>query len=385
MALYKQIKDGKEGRFWWYEFAVNGQRIRESTGETTRTKALAKERERHNELSGGGRAARLDKLRRKLFPDAAKEWRAANVAGWSESYTTIQDKNIEYLTAYFGKRMALDIGADDFGKYRAHQRKTRTGKGLDEHGNPNTVSQRTITIELSTLRMILKSLKLWRAIEDDVKMPTDKKPVGKALEQEEVGRLFDACRKSPQPSLYTAVIVFCCTALRNAELRKARWRQVDFKRAEFTVGKAKTDGSTGRVVPLSKQALDALQAWKKGWPEAGADDFIFPSQKLKYVGKGTWLARGKMNPYDTDLTKPLGSWKKSWATAQKAAGVKARIHDCRHHALSVLAESGAPDVVIKAVGGHVTDEAMEIYRHARDDAKRKWTDALGESYTGMIQ
>ena len=61
------------------------------------------------------------------------------------------------------------------------------------------------------------------------------------------------------------------------------------------------------------------------------------------------------------------------------------IHDCRHHALSVLAESGAPDVVIKAVGGHVTDEAMEIYRHARDDAKRKWTDALGESYTDMIQ
>ena len=40
-------------------------------------------------------------------------------------------------------------------------------------------------------------------------------------------RLLAACKKSPQPSLYTAVVIFCNTGLRNAELRNARWSQVD--------------------------------------------------------------------------------------------------------------------------------------------------------------
>ena len=58
MALYKQVKQGKEGRIFWFEFTVHGQRIRESTGETTRTKALAREHERREELNGGGHVVR---------------------------------------------------------------------------------------------------------------------------------------------------------------------------------------------------------------------------------------------------------------------------------------------------------------------------------------
>jgi integrase len=105
------------------------------------------------------------------------------------------------------------------------------------------------------------------------------------------------------------IVVFCCTALRNAELRTAKWGQVDFKKAEFTVGHAKTEGSTGRRVPLNGMALGALNEWKKNWPKATDDDYIFPSQKLKYQGEGSWLARGKMVPYDTDLSKPVGTGK----------------------------------------------------------------------------
>ncbi len=94
MVLYKR------GDTYWFEFLINGQRIRESTKETTRSKALARERERHRELEGGGRAERLDKLRRKLFPLAAKEWYESNEAAWSESYQGIQTLNIEHLTAF---------------------------------------------------------------------------------------------------------------------------------------------------------------------------------------------------------------------------------------------------------------------------------------------
>jgi integrase len=392
MALYKQVKQGKEGRIFWFEFSLNGQRIRESTGETTRTKALAREHDRREELNGGGHVVRRDKMRRKLFPLAAKEWFAAKEAKWSASYKSIQTLNIEHLNVYFGKRLLIDIGPDDIGKYQAKQRSKdhagtlfRTGKGLDKHGKPNPVSARTINMEVSTIRLILKWAKLWRAIQDDVKMLPERKKVGKALTAEQANKLLEACRKSPQPSLYTAVLVFCNTALRNGELRKAKWGQVDFLKEEFTVGMSKTEGSSGRVVPLNETALEALKAWKTNWPKATAEDYVFPSQKLKYVGKGSSLARGKMVPYDTDLSKPVGTWKKSWASAQKAAGVKARIHDLRHHANTIMAEAGVPISTLKSISGWMTTEMSEHYTHVRDTSKRKAVDALGAANVGMIQ
>lgn len=240
-------------------------------------------------------------------------------------------------------------------------------------------------MEVSTLRMILKWAKLWRNIEDDVRMLPERKTVGKALTLDQAKKLLDACLKSPQPSLYTAVVVFCNTALRNGELRKAKWGQVDFLKAEFTVGASKTEGSSGRVVPLNSTALAVLTAWKANWPDVGAEDYIFPSLKLKYVGMGSWLARGKMVPYETDPSKPVGSWKKSWATVQKAAGVQARIHDLRHHANTVMAESGIPLSTLKAVAGWMTSEMAEHYSHIRDEAKRKAVEALEAANAGRIQ
>src|SRR5246127_3954403 len=105
-------------------------------------------------------------------------------------------------------------------------------------------------MEVSTLRMIMKFARLWGAISEDVRMLPERRDVGKALTPDEEKRLLEACRKSPQKELYTAVVVFCNTGLRNAELRRARWKQVDLMKAEFRVGRAKTEGSDGRIVPL---------------------------------------------------------------------------------------------------------------------------------------
>jgi integrase len=79
------------------------------------------------------------------------------------------------------------------------------------------------------------------------------------------------------------------------------------------------------------------------------------------------------------------TWKKSWASAQKAAGVKARIHDLRHHANTVMVEAETPLSTLKTITGHVTDEMVEHYTHVRDEAKRKAVDALGTINVGMIQ
>ena len=91
-------------------------------------------------------------------------------------------------------------------------------------------------MEFSTLRMMMEAARLWGAISEDVRMPPERRDVGRALTPDEEKKLLEVCRKSLQKALYTAVVVFCNTGLRNAELRRARWNQVDFLKAEFRVG-----------------------------------------------------------------------------------------------------------------------------------------------------
>ena len=178
------------------------------------------------------------------------------------------------------------------------------------------------------------------------------------------------------PSLLTAVVIFSNTGLRNGELRCARWSQVDFEKRIFQVArKAKTEGSALRIIPLNMAALGALTAWRARWPDAKPDDFIFPSERLVFKGKGA-ARRGVMTSYRLDHSKPLGSWKTAWRTAKEHARVECRIHDLRHGLISKLAEQGVSLPTIKAISGHTTAQMVELYTHIRPDAQRQALAAL---------
>jgi integrase len=156
--------------------------------------------------------------------------------------------------------------------------------------------------------------------------------------------------------------------LRNAELRRARWCQVDFLKAEFEVGKAKTAGSEGRIIPLNRAALGAFREWRSHWPDAKPEDYIFPTERLMFKGAGS-PEKGVMTSYDVDPGKPLGAGKRAWSTAKKQAGVECRIHDLRHHFISALAQTQTPDATIQAISGHLSRKMLEHYSHIRLDAK----------------
>jgi integrase len=364
MGLYKR------NEIWWYEFEFRGQRIRESTGSDSKTLAIKAERQRRRELeesANGVRAAR----RPVLFPTAAREWMASNKARWSKSNVAIQEFNLKHLSGYFGSMLLADITPQHIGKYQG----TRQREGA---------SNRTINMEVSTLRMMMKAARLWGAISQDVRMLPERRDVGKALTPDEEKRLLEACRKSPQKALYTAVIVFCNTGLRNAELRRARWHQVDFLKAEFRVGKAKTESSEGRIVPLNQAALGAFKEWKSCWPDAKPEDYVFPTEKLAFKGEGA-PEKGIMTAYAVDPGKPLGAWKRAWSTAKKQTGVECRIHDLRHHFISALAQTQTPDATIQAISGHLSRKMLEHYSHVRLEAKRRAVEALDVMVAQPIQ
>src|SRR5579872_512388 len=355
MALFKR------GKIWWYEFVFRGQRIRETTKSTSKTLAEKAERKRRRELEEA-----INNVRRQrkpmLFSAATREWLQAMSAGWSDANIAIQNYNLAHLKKYFGKKLLEDISADNIALYQSRRKAEKA-------------SNRTVNMEVATLRQILKKHKLWTGIADDVKMLSEDRQIGKPLTSEEAKRLLDACRRSPSPSLFPAMTIFANTGLRNAELRTARWHQVDFVGASFQVGRAKTAGSSGRVIPLNKTALAAFEQLRSRWPKAKPNDYIFPSEQLKFKGEGA-AERGIMTSYDVDHSKPLGSWKTAWRTARTEAGVERRIHDWRHHVITMLAETQTSEATIKALSGHLSRKMLDHYSTIRDKAKRAAVDLL---------
>lgn len=350
MALYRR------GGVWWYEFVFRGQRIRESSHSGNKDVAGRIERERRRTLELG--TAGLQETKQPMmFSVASKAWLGMNKPHWSASNHRIETYNVEHLKPHFGKRLLSDIDGDDVSRYQAARKK--------EHA-----SARTINMEVGTLRAILRKHRLWANIQPDVRMLKVRGEVGRALTEDEQHRLLVACKKSRSRSLYPAAVLSLHTGLRNGELRLLRWRQVDLIEKVITVGKSKTVGGEGRLIPLSKTAASCIEEWRSLFPDAQPAHFVFPSERYGLDGEEGYKD-GKITPYEVKPTVPIGSWKIAWTTARETAKVSCRWHDMRHTFVSKMAEGQASDATIMALAGHLSRKMMEKYSHVRNEAKRQ--------------
>lgn len=136
--------------------------------------------------------------------------------------------------------------------------------------------------------------------------------------------------------------------------------------------KSKTAAGRGRVIPLSQRVCACLSLWLERFPEAGPDSFLIPYHKIGLAGDTRVPVL-----WDVDLSRPMGSWRKAWRLACKAAGVQYRPHDMRHTFISRLAENPAvSEQTIKALAGHVSRQMLERYSHIRSAAKQAAIQAL---------
>jgi len=366
------------GRIWWYEFKFENQRVRESSHGTDEEACRLMEMKRWAALQEGrqglSRPARhkpfggLGGGRPNVPAGAAKTFIESREAHWEPKTVAMHNNSLRHLQGFFGRILLSDIKEDHISRYQRQRRK-------------EGASNRSVNIEISLVRLVLRKAKLWSNISEGVKPLKERADVGRELSDDETQRLLAACQASASRGLYPAVLTSIHTGLRSQELRLLRWRQVDLIDGVITVGKSKTAGGEGRPVYLSELAKLTLEHWRCQFPDVQPDHYVFPSERYALKGKkGTF--GGTVTAYKTFPDRPISSFSKSWRTAKKAARVEARWHDLRHTAASRIAAGGANDQTLQALLGWMSPKMIERYSHVRAEAKRRAVKVFDAPETG---
>lgn len=131
----------------------------------------------------------------------------------------------------------------------------------------------TVGLERALLRRLFNYARTtwnWHSLRDNpaasLKMPKIDNERTRILSQDEQERLSVALRDCRNPQVAPAVVLLLETAMRSSEpLEHARWRDVNWEGHFITLSDSK---SGGRKVPLSPEAIQALQDLKPGEPDA---------------------------------------------------------------------------------------------------------------------
>ncbi len=349
MSVYKR------GDLWWYKFRFSGQMIRESTKTKSKTVAKDAERVRRRQLEES-----WNQIKRRTLPPrfdhASDLWLRSVKPHLSDRTQDIYDVALRcHLRPAFGAVLLCDIDASRITSYQARRKADKA-------------SARTLNKELQVLRQILKRYKLWANLQGDVKFERESNHIGRALVEEEEARLLSACESNAL--LRTVVSLALNTALRKNEIRTLRWSQIDLLERTLTVGRTKTEGGSGRVIPLNSLAYAALIRWAGRSPAAKPEECVFPACE------DARLDCEKPATTNIDPSRPIKSWRTAWRRALQDASLNIRFHDLRHTCITKLAEGQASEQTLMSIAGHLSRSMVEHYSHIRMAAKRTALDAI---------
>lgn len=171
-------------------------------------------------------------------------------------------------------------------------------------------------------------------------LPTPARGRDRRLSLEELARLLAACDASNSIWLAPLVRLAIETGMRQGELLRLRWDDLDPQRPVARLNDTKNGEQ--RDVPLSSAALSVLKALPRSM-----DGRVIPA------------GIGRLNI--------------QWRRALAASGIQNfRFHDLRHEATSRLFEKGFNPMEVATVTGHKTLTMLKRYTHLRaeDLAKR---------------
>ncbi len=149
--------------------------------------------------------------------------------------------------------------------------------------------------------------------------------------------VFLALRNRLPEYLKDPVTFLYLSGWRLGEMRALEWRDVDLAGKVVRLRPAISKNKDGRVLPLSGELLEIVER---------AND------KRRLDCSNVFHLEGQ----------PIGDFKRSWATACKAARVgKVLVHDLRRTAVRDMVRAGIPDRVAMTLSGHKTRSVFDRY------------------------
>jgi integrase len=171
-----------------------------------------------------------------------------------------------------------------------------------------------------------------------------------------------------RPVTRVKLVFAAMTGLRAGEFHALRWRHLDFSAAEVTV-ETRVDrfreedvtktASGMRTVPLGKNVIAELKAWKSDATRSGPDDLVFPNKRGWYENHDNMVKR-EFNP----LFLRLAELHKQDPARYTIPPKRFNWHALRHFAISCWIDAGLKPKTIQTFAGHATLAiTMDRYGH----------------------
>ncbi len=233
MALWKR------GKTWWADVTVCSTRYRESLKTTDHREARSLEKELVAKIQSGKVAAPAGKAYARLqFSAAADQYIKEREKRVAERTIQFEKERLVPLKKRLGETPLSRITAEAIALYQ----QDRVGDG---------VSGRTINMEISVLRRMLKKAKRWAFLAEDVTKYPEQSNVGQALISEEKGRLFETAATNPRWMVaYCAAVLAASTTCRGIELKHLKWRDTNLNTRLVRIERSKNE-SGRRTIPLN--------------------------------------------------------------------------------------------------------------------------------------
>jgi integrase len=329
---------------WWihYHDAV-GLKHREKIG----PKGLARKRymQRKTEIAEG-RFFPNARRRPVLFDDLVADYRKASARAGKAIMRT--DAGYRRALEAFGGRRADSVTAREIETWRDK---------LAESLAPASVAHH-LTMLRAIFNRAVRDGKLPSSPTRGVEFPRENNARVRYLSDDEEPRLIDALAERLRPLVMVAIH----TGLREGELLRLRWSDVDFGSGSINVREAKS--GEGRSLPLNQTALATLRQLR------GARPKVIQLEARRGAGESGYI-------FGPDTPALRVSLNREFRRAAKAGQIDdLHFHDLRHTFASRLVMRGFDLYRVQTLLGHKTARMTMRYAHLSSGALREAVEAL---------
>ena len=233
---------------------------------------------------------------------------------------------------------------------------------------PCPVKPKKVNQEVGLLMRLMKRANCWTNDLEENYQPLldDEEEMPRALCSEQQRLWLEVSRGQERWNVvhWYSILAFE-TCMSTDEIRGLRVGDINLSQRVVTVPR-KTSKNVHRqrtIEVVSADALWALDCLMTVARQLGAVEpqhYVFP-----------W--RVKIGLYDPTRAMSVSGIKAGWGEVRTASGLTwFRQYDCRHTAITRLAEAGVPVGVIMSRAGHVSEKMRRHYTHISQSSQRKW-------------